>query len=79
MDWLARVRFPAGAIDFSLLHVVQTGSGADPASYPMGTGALSPGVRRPGREADHSSLSNAEVKNNGAIPPLPHTSLRRGA
>jgi hypothetical protein len=24
--------------DFSLLHNVQTGSGAHPASYPMGTG-----------------------------------------
>jgi hypothetical protein len=24
--------------EFSLLHVVQTGSGAHPASYPMGTG-----------------------------------------
>jgi hypothetical protein len=31
-----------------------------------------PGVRRPGREADHSSPSNAEVKNGGAIPPPPY-------
>jgi hypothetical protein len=29
--------------EFSLLHVVQTGSGAHPASYPMVPGALSPG------------------------------------
>jgi hypothetical protein len=28
---------------FSLLHIVQTGSGAQPASYPMGAGALSQG------------------------------------
>jgi hypothetical protein len=28
--------------DFSLLHSVQTGSGAHPASYPMGTGDFSP-------------------------------------
>jgi hypothetical protein len=34
-------------------------------------GAISPGVKRPGREADHSSPSSAEVKNGGAIPPLP--------
>jgi hypothetical protein len=34
-------------------------------------GALSPGVKRPGREADHSPPSSAEVKNGGAIPPLP--------
>jgi hypothetical protein len=28
--------------EFSLLHVVQTGSGAHPASYPMGTGGSFP-------------------------------------
>jgi hypothetical protein len=33
------VRVAVGAI-FSLLHVVQTGFGAHPASYPMGTGAV---------------------------------------
>jgi hypothetical protein len=32
------VRFPAGAGNFSLYHHVQNGSGAHPASYPMGTG-----------------------------------------
>jgi hypothetical protein len=37
-------------------------------------GAISPGVKRPGREADHSFTSGAEIKNDGAIPPLPHTS-----
>jgi hypothetical protein len=31
------VRFPAGAGNFSLHHRVQNGSGAHPASYPMGT------------------------------------------
>jgi hypothetical protein len=39
--------------EFSLLHVVQTGSGVHPTSYPMGTWAVSPGVKRQGREADH--------------------------
>jgi hypothetical protein len=34
----SRVRFPVGAGNFSLHHRVQTGSGAHPASYPMGTG-----------------------------------------
>jgi hypothetical protein len=38
--------------EFSLLHVVQTGSGVYPTSYPMGTGALSLGVKRPGSEPD---------------------------
>jgi hypothetical protein len=35
---------------FSLLHSVQTGSGIHPASYSMGTGALSPGIKWPGME-----------------------------
>jgi hypothetical protein len=30
-------------------------------------GALSPGVKRPERDADHSPPSSAEVKNGGAI------------
>jgi hypothetical protein len=33
----SRVRFPARARNFSLHHRVQNGSGAHPASYPMGT------------------------------------------
>jgi hypothetical protein len=48
--------------EFSLLHVVQIGSGAHPASYPWVRGALSPVVKRPGREADHSPATSAEVK-----------------
>jgi hypothetical protein len=48
---------------FSPHHRVQTGSGAHPASYPIGTrGSLSLGVKRPGREADHSLPSSAVVK-----------------
>jgi hypothetical protein len=42
-------------------------------------GVLSPGVKQLGREADHSTSSGAEVKNGGAIPPLPHTSPWYGA
>jgi hypothetical protein len=49
--------------NFSLHHRVQNGSGAHPASYPMGTRGSFPGVQRPGREADHSPPSSAEVKN----------------
>jgi hypothetical protein len=30
--------------------------------YPMGTGGSSLGVKRPGREADHSHPSSAEVE-----------------
>jgi hypothetical protein len=43
------------------------------------TQPLSRGVQRPGREADHSPPSSAEVKNGGAVPPLPRTSLWRNA
>jgi hypothetical protein len=49
---------------FSFLHIAQTGSGVHSTSYPMGKGkgALSPGVKRPGRVADHSLPTSAEVK-----------------
>jgi hypothetical protein len=36
--------------------------------------ALSPGVKRQGREAGHSPPSSAQVKDGGAIPPLPNAS-----
>jgi hypothetical protein len=39
----SRVQFPAGAGNFSLHHHVQNGSGAHPASYPMGTRGSFPG------------------------------------
>jgi hypothetical protein len=56
------LRFPAGAGNFSLEHHIQTGSGAHPASYPTGSGSSFPGVKQPGREADHPPPSSAEVK-----------------
>jgi hypothetical protein len=31
------------------------------------------GVKRPGLETEHSFSSSAEIKNSGAILPLPHT------
>jgi hypothetical protein len=49
---MARITFLAGAGDFSLLHSIQTGSGANPASYPVGTEAFSLNVKRPERETD---------------------------
>lgn len=36
-------------------------------------GALSPGLKWPGHETDHSPPSRAKVENGGAIYPLPHT------
>jgi hypothetical protein len=58
------VRSPVGAKDFSSSLCVQTGSGAHPAFCIMGTGGPFPGGKaRPGRDADHSPPSNAEVVN----------------
>jgi hypothetical protein len=37
MGLTAEVRFSTGTREFSLLHSVQTGSEAYPASYPIGT------------------------------------------
>jgi hypothetical protein len=54
-------RVPVGQ-EFSPFQVVQTGSGAHLASYPMGARGSFLGIKLPGREADHSPIS-AEVKN----------------
>jgi hypothetical protein len=62
-DWMIGVRVPVGTAHFSLLHPVQTGAGAHPASYPMGTGSLSLVIKRPGREANHSPPASAGVNN----------------
>jgi hypothetical protein len=35
------------------------------------SGAAAPGVKEPGLETDHSSLSSSESANGGAISPLP--------
>jgi hypothetical protein len=62
-DRAIEVRSPTGA-DFSSSPCVQTGFGAHPASYPMGTGDSFPGGKaRSGRDADYSPPSSAEVKN----------------
>jgi hypothetical protein len=57
-------RSPAEAKDFSSSLCVQTGSRAHPASCTVGTGVLSPGVKRGRgvRLATHP-LSSAEVEN----------------
>jgi hypothetical protein len=58
------VRSPAGAKEFSSSLFVQTGSEAYPASCTVGTGGPFSGAKaRPGRDADHSPPSSAEVVN----------------
>jgi hypothetical protein len=63
------------AENFSSSLCAQTGSGAHPASCTMGTGGHFPGGKaRPGRDADHSPPSSAEVKNESELHLLsPHT------
>jgi hypothetical protein len=55
-------RSPAETEDFFSLASVSRPAQAYPASSPMGIGGPFPGVKR-GRDADHSPLSSAEVKN----------------
>jgi hypothetical protein len=62
-------RIPVGARFFA--HV-QTGPGAHPPSCTMGTGSF-PGIKRPGRGADHPPPSSVEVENEWSYtskPPL---------
>jgi hypothetical protein len=68
----SEVRVLAVAGNIFLQHRVQAGSVANPASYPMGTRALFLGVKRPGREADHSPPSSAEIKNTWSFTSTPH-------
>jgi hypothetical protein len=57
------------------LHSTASRPALGPTQHPVQwvSGALSPGVKRLGREADHSLPSGADDENDGAIPPLPHT------
>jgi hypothetical protein len=65
-DWLQAGRSnDRGSIlggGWEFFSSTQTGSWAQSASYLMGTGALSLGVKRPGREANHLPPSSADVK-----------------
>jgi hypothetical protein len=70
------IRVPVGC---SLLHVVQTGSRAHPNSYPKGTGGSFPGVKQPGREADHSLPASGEVKKIWIYTSTPHMPSWRSA
>jgi hypothetical protein len=63
-DWTTGVRSPAEVKDFSSSFCVQTSSEVHPASCPTGTVGPFPGDKaRPGRDANHSPPSSAEVKN----------------
>jgi hypothetical protein len=56
----------------SLLHNIQAGSRANQPHIQWVPWTVSHGVNQRKRKADHSPPSSVEVKNSGAIPPLPH-------
>jgi hypothetical protein len=66
MGWTPNeVGFPAGQEINSLFNIVQTGSGANPASYTLGTEGSFPRDKAARPEADHSPPSTAEFENAG--------------
>jgi hypothetical protein len=61
-DRSSRVRFPVGVGIFLFTTASRTAVGPTEPPTQWVTGSLSPGVKRPGRKADHSLPSGAEVK-----------------
>jgi hypothetical protein len=68
----SRVRFPAGAGNFSLHHRVQNGSGAYPASYPMGTRGSFPGESGRGVKLTTHLHLLPRSKNERSYTSIPH-------
>jgi hypothetical protein len=67
---MATVPFLAEIFLFSTVPRLVQGPTQPPVEW--GPETLSPEVKQEGHEANHSPPSNAEAKNGGAIPPLPH-------
>jgi hypothetical protein len=65
------VQVPVGAWFFSFPRHPDLSRGP-PSLLSNCTGSIPIGAQGRGHEADHSSPSSAEVKNCGAIPPIPH-------
>jgi hypothetical protein len=74
-DWLQvrrkRGRSSSPGTVKSFLHVVETGSGANPACYPIVPGAVSPGVKRPGHKFTTYLQLVPRSRKRGSILPLP--------
>jgi hypothetical protein len=70
MGWTAGVRLSAEARVFSTR---QRSDRLRPTLPPIQwvPGTIFPRLKRPGREAEHSPPSSAEVKYGGTLPPLP--------
>jgi hypothetical protein len=67
----SRVRFPARAGNFSLHHRVQNGSGAHPASYPMGIRGSFPAGKAAGAWSWHSPHLVPRSKNEWSYTSTP--------
>ena len=76
-DWATTGRatnrgmIPGRTNHFSLPWNVQTGSGAHPASYSMGSGGCSPRIRRPGMNTTTHPNTVPGLRMNGVVPPPP--------
>jgi hypothetical protein len=55
-----------------LLHIIQTGSGSHPASYPVDAGFAFAKIQVAGHETDHSLPATADVKKTLIYIPTPH-------
>jgi hypothetical protein len=71
MDWTTRVLFPAEERNFLYYKEPRVALGLTPPRVVWVPAVSSPRVKRPKRETDHLPPSSTEIKNSGAIPPLP--------
>jgi hypothetical protein len=71
MGWTTGFDFRQGQEIFLLSTASRPALGPTQPPIQSVPGVLSPGVKRPGRDADHSPPSRAEFKKSGATPTLP--------
>jgi hypothetical protein len=71
------VRVPVESRIFSMSSIPALGSTQPPIQW--APGAVSPGLKRPGREADHSPPTSARSRKYGSVPPLPQMPSWRSA
>jgi hypothetical protein len=72
LDWGRWSSSPGMVKNFLFSTSSRPGLGSTQPPIQWVLGALSPGVKRPGREADHSHPASAEDKKMWSIHPLPH-------
>ena len=72
---MAQLLVLARARDVPLFQNIQTGSGAHPASYSMGTGVPSLVVKQSGSENDHLLPSSANIKNVWSYTSTPNIGI----